>query len=42
MPTDKMGLLFLKDGRVVEPDPDRLQESQTHAGVRKLISLFTR
>ena len=32
MPADKAGLLFLKDGRVVQPDPDRLGEFQTHAG----------
>jgi hypothetical protein len=24
MPTDKLGLLFLKAGEVVQPDPDRL------------------
>jgi hypothetical protein len=35
MPTDKAGLLFLEDGHVVEPDPDRLQEYQTHAGKRR-------
>lgn len=34
MPTDKMGLLFLKEGHVVQPDPDRLAEYQTHAGRR--------
>jgi hypothetical protein len=34
MPTDKMGLLFLKDGAVVQPDPDRLDEYETHAGGR--------
>jgi len=32
MPTDKAGLLFLKEGHVVQPDPDRLEEYQTHAG----------
>ncbi len=32
MPTDKVGFLFLKEGRVVQPDPDRLEEYQTHAG----------
>jgi hypothetical protein len=32
MSTDKAGLLFLKDGHVVQPDPDRLEEYQTHAG----------
>jgi hypothetical protein len=32
MPTGKAGLLFLKGGHVVEPDPGRLDEYQTHAG----------
>ena len=32
MPTDRAGLLFLKEDRVVQPDPDRLEEYQTHAG----------
>jgi hypothetical protein len=35
MPTEKMGLLFLKDGQVVQPDPDRLSEYTTHAGQRR-------
>jgi hypothetical protein len=35
MPTDKQGLLFLKDGKVVQPDPDHLSEYQTHAGQRR-------
>lgn len=35
MPTDKMGLLFLKDGKVVQPDPDHLEDYQTHAGQRR-------
>jgi len=34
MPTDKTGLLFLKDGRVVQPDSAKLTEYQTHAGQR--------
>jgi hypothetical protein len=34
MPTEKMGLLFLKGGEVVQPDPDRLDEYETHAGRR--------
>jgi len=34
MPTDKMGLLFLKGGQVVQPDPARLPGYQTHAGQR--------
>ncbi|MEO5379063.1 MAG: hypothetical protein H7832_14980 [Magnetococcus sp. DMHC-6] len=32
MPTNKIGLLFLKDGVVVQPDPDQLANYQTHAG----------
>jgi hypothetical protein len=35
MPTDKVGLLFLQEGHVVEPDPDRLDEYQTHAGKQR-------
>ncbi|MEO7144993.1 MAG: hypothetical protein ABI165_15960 [Bryobacteraceae bacterium] len=35
MPTDKIGLLFLKGGHIVQPDPDRLHEYQTHAGQRR-------
>jgi hypothetical protein len=35
MPTEKMGLLFLKDGHVVQPDPARLPDYQTHAGQRR-------
>jgi hypothetical protein len=35
MPTDKLGLLFLEAGEVVQPDPDRLDEYQTHAGQRR-------
>lgn len=35
MPTDKAGLLFLQDGRVVQPDPARLQDYHTHAGQRR-------
>lgn len=35
MPTDKVGLLFLKEGRVVQPDPDRLDDYETHAGQRR-------
>lgn len=34
MPTDKVGLLFLQDDDVVQPDPDRLEAYQTHAGQR--------
>ncbi|MBF0565724.1 MAG: hypothetical protein HQK89_10810 [Nitrospirae bacterium] len=35
MPTDKIGVLFLKDGKVVQPDPDRLEDYQTHTGQRR-------
>ena len=35
MPTDKVGLIFLQGGNVVQPDPDRLQDYQTHAGQQR-------
>jgi hypothetical protein len=35
MPTEKAGLLFLKEGKVVQPDPDRLEEYTTHSGRRR-------
>lgn len=35
MPTDKVGLLFLRGSKVVQPDPNRLHEYQTHAGQRR-------
>lgn len=35
MPTEKIGLLFLQAGQVVQPDPDRLDTYQTHAGQRR-------
>jgi len=35
MPTEKAGLLFLQEERVVQPDPDRLDEYRTHAGARR-------
>ena len=35
MPTDKVGLLFMKDGHVVQPDPTRLKDYQTHGGQRR-------
>ena len=35
MPTEKAGLLFLKDGHVVQPDPGCLDEYQAHAGRRR-------
>jgi hypothetical protein len=34
MPTEKLGLLFLEGGKVVQPDPDRIDEYKTHAGRR--------
>lgn len=35
MPTEKAGLLFLKNGQVAQPDPDRLDDYTTHAGQRR-------
>ncbi len=35
MPTEKAGLLFLKEGKVVQPDPDHLEDYTTHAGQRR-------
>jgi hypothetical protein len=35
MPTDRVGLLFLKDGHVLQPDPERLDDYQIHAGQRR-------
>jgi hypothetical protein len=35
MPTEKAGLLFLKNGHVVQPDPGQLQDYQTHGGQRR-------
>ncbi len=35
MPASKVGLLFLKNGTPVEPDPSRLDDYQTHAGMRR-------
>jgi len=35
MPSEKIGLLFLKDGEIVQPDPDRLDDYETHAGQRR-------
>jgi len=35
MPTDKMGLLFIENGVVVQPDPDSLGAYETHAGQRQ-------
>jgi len=35
MPTDKIGLLFLEEGKIVQPDPHRLEAYMTHAGRRQ-------
>ncbi len=35
MPTEKVGLLFLQAGEVVQPDPQRLADYQQHAGQRR-------
>ena len=35
MPTEKIGLLFLQGGKVVQPDPARLGDYHTHAGQRR-------
>jgi hypothetical protein len=35
MPTDKLGLLFIDNGKVVQPDPARLDQYSTHAGQRR-------
>lgn len=35
MPTEKIGLLFLKNGKVVQPDPDHLEDYATHSGTRR-------
>ena len=35
MPTDKIGLLFLKDSEVAQPDPACLDDYQIHAGQRR-------
>ena len=35
MPTGKAGLLFLEDGKIVQPDPDHLDLYETHAGKRR-------
>lgn len=32
MPTGELGLLFIEADKVVQPDPDRLDSYQTHAG----------
>ncbi len=35
MSVEKAGLLFLKDGKAAQPDPDRLDACGTHAGQRR-------
>ena len=35
MLTDKMGLLFVQDGKVVQPDPAHLEAYATHVGQRR-------
>jgi hypothetical protein len=35
MPTDKLGLLFIQDSKVVQPNPEHLDSYQTHAGQRR-------
>ena len=35
MPDDKLGLLFLKEGHIVQPDSEHLEIYQTHAGQRR-------
>ena len=35
MPTEKIGLLFLTNGEIVQPDPDRLDNYETNAGRRR-------
>ena len=35
MPTSHVGLLFLKDNKVVQPDPAALDQYQTHTGQRR-------
>jgi hypothetical protein len=35
MPTDKLGLLFIDGGKVVQPDPARLDQYAAHSGQRR-------
>jgi hypothetical protein len=35
MPAGKEGLLFLRDGKVMQPDPDKLSDYVEHAGRRQ-------
>ena len=42
LPTEKLGLLFLKDSKVVQPGLDHLDEYESHAGRRQARVLFAR
>jgi hypothetical protein len=35
LPTDKLGLVFIQDSKVVQPDPEHLDSYETHAGQRR-------
>lgn len=35
MPTDKVGLLFLQGSKVVQPEPEHLEDYLTHVGQRR-------
>lgn len=35
MPSDKVGLLFLENGKPVQPDPDHLERYELHVGARR-------
>ncbi|MEN9894683.1 MAG: hypothetical protein RIR97_535 [Pseudomonadota bacterium] len=35
MPTEKVGLLFLRDGQPVQPDPEHLENYTAHSGQRR-------
>jgi hypothetical protein len=35
MPSDKVGVLFLHAGKVVQPDPDQLETYHSHGGQRR-------
>jgi hypothetical protein len=35
MPTDRLGVLFIQGGKVVQPDPEHLEDYQTHAGQKR-------
>ena len=40
IPTDKIGLFFLEAGRVVQPDPERLDDYQAHPGKNRGGSIY--